>query len=626
MPFDRSLSYGTVADTRPVLYSQGGVFYDSSTGAVVTNIQPYIFTSSGPVNALAQTAGEVAAGVAAVNPGFDTRPYIDLARFAPTNDPFDGSSDLTIPLRNAILSLNGQRGTVWWRGTVKVTSQIVLPSGCSLQGDGWSETNATGSAARGASCLLRGFTGALAMLLIQGNDCSVDMIDFDGNLQGTGDNLQVIGGRCSLGKISSRNAGGRGLRIGRTDLSLAAGTITNATATNPIVLTVAGHGHITGDVETLTALPGNFGTALNNLFFTITVIDANTFSVPVSGLGFTAYTVGGIDTHNLSNANAWSLQRLRACGNTSDGMAVDDTNTSTSLSYPLGTANVNAGTCQMLDLQSNGGDGLQIGNANDCVFMMVLSQSNTGIGIHFKTDGTNSGPRCNHILGNDSENNTGNDIQIDAATLPLTGPGLYNLILGSRSLTVNPRYVNNSTSSLILIWDANMSAGQQQYHFGAVWNIVSAAAGSTARLKMFADTLFAQLAEIGAKQTGTSGGRLALQTRVDGGSLTDGIVIDATQSATFGKLLAFGGTAPTIASAATIAPTTPVAFVSGVAAIATITAPPPINGGGGVITLLPTGIFTTTTGGNIALASTAVVGKALLMTYDAVTLKWYPSY
>lgn len=91
-------------------------------------------------------------------------------------------------------------------------------------------------------------------------------------------------------------------------------------------------------------------------------------------------------------------------------------------------------------------------------------------------------------------------------------------------------------------------------------------------------------------------------------------------------LKATSAAAPTIASATTIAPTTQIAFVSGTTAIATITAPSPISLGGGQITLIPTGIFTTTTAGNIALASTAIVGKALIMTYDATTTKWYPSY
>lgn len=91
-------------------------------------------------------------------------------------------------------------------------------------------------------------------------------------------------------------------------------------------------------------------------------------------------------------------------------------------------------------------------------------------------------------------------------------------------------------------------------------------------------------------------------------------------------LKATSAAAPTLASATTIAPTTQIAFVSGVAPVVTITVPSPISLGGGQITLIPTGIFTTTTAGNIALASTAIVGKALIMTYDATTTKWYPSY
>lgn len=83
--------------------------------------------------------------------------------------------------------------------------------------------------------------------------------------------------------------------------------------------------------------------------------------------------------------------------------------------------------------------------------------------------------------------------------------------------------------------------------------------------------------------------------------------------------------APTLASAATIQPTTPVAFVSGTTNVVTIT-PPPEMVGGGQITLIPTGLWSTTTAGNIALATTGVVSKALILTYDAVTAKWYPSY
>ena len=87
-----------------------------------------------------------------------------------------------------------------------------------------------------------------------------------------------------------------------------------------------------------------------------------------------------------------------------------------------------------------------------------------------------------------------------------------------------------------------------------------------------------------------------------------------------------GQVAPTIASAATIAPTKQITFISGTTAINTITAPTGIATTGGQVTLIPTGIFTTTTAGNIALTSVAVVSRALIMTYDATTAKWYPSY
>lgn len=96
----------------------------------------------------------------------------------------------------------------------------------------------------------------------------------------------------------------------------------------------------------------------------------------------------------------------------------------------------------------------------------------------------------------------------------------------------------------------------------------------------------------------------------------------------------FPQSAPTVASSAGfLTVTTPVTIVSGTAAITGITAPSNLanaaagsSGYGARITLIPTGIFTWTAANNIALAGTAVVGKALDFTYDSVTNKWYPSY
>jgi hypothetical protein len=115
------------------------------------------------------------------------------------------------------------------------------------------------------------------------------------------------------------------------------------------------------------------------------------------------------------------------------------------------------------------------------------------------------------------------------------------------------------------------------------------------------------------------------------GTPTSGDLTNCTGSPTFTNvkysgLVANTAAAPTIASAATIAPTAPITFISGTAAVVTITAPAPISAGGGTITFIPTGAFTWTAAGNIAVLGTAVVNRALTLTYDATTTKWYPSY
>ena len=146
-------------------------------------------------------------------------------------------------------------------------------------------------------------------------------------------------------------------------------------------------------------------------------------------------------------------------------------------------------------------------------------------------------------------------------------------------------------------------------------------------------------------------GRLTLVASANGKAVlsnaaqTAGVMLDVSTDSALQLQVRAGGTdanltanlkgqrasAPTIASAGTIAPVSPVVFISGVATISTITVPSTFalgtsSAGGGTIILIPTGIFATDLLGNIALASTAVVGKALSMTWDSGTGKWYPSY
>lgn len=383
---------------------------------------------------IGQTGAELAASVTPTNYAYAPG---DVRRYGAV---LDGVTNDATALNNAILSWNGRGVVNLAKGTLLVASQIVLPAGIRLVGAGFSETNGTGSGNRGGSCILRGFAGTSCTVLASGNDCGIDQVDIDNNLQGTGECLQVTGSRMRIGQLSCRNSGGDGLRIGKTDAG--------------------------------------------------------------------ASTV---------NANAWKADQVVVCGNAGAGMRIDDTNTTTSLSYPLGASNANAGFCAHIDARNNGTDGLQLGNCNDNVFTMVVSQSNTGCGIRFKTDGTNAGPRCNKIIGNDCESNTGNDIQIDAATLPASGPGLYNVVFGNRSVAVTSRIVDNSTGSLVLQWNTNFTS--RAYHWGTDINVLNA--GGVAAMNMAVGANLSP-ARLYAVASGAADSIMRGQIHKNGGALVDG--------------------------------------------------------------------------------------------------------
>jgi len=84
-----------------------------------------------------------------------------------------------------------------------------------------------------------------------------------------------------------------------------------------------------------------------------------------------------------------------------------------------------------------------------------------------------------------------------------------------------------------------------------------------------------------------------------------------------------GYSSSVLASAASIVPIARVSKVSGTTTINSIAVPAGMVAGMS-ITLIPTGAWATTISGNIGLASTAVSGKALIMTWDGST--FYPSY
>ncbi len=86
------------------------------------------------------------------------------------------------------------------------------------------------------------------------------------------------------------------------------------------------------------------------------------------------------------------------------------------------------------------------------------------------------------------------------------------------------------------------------------------------------------------------------------------------------------GIGAALASGTTIAPTNFITHVTGTTTIQTITVPAAFSLIGGELVLIPDGLWSTGTSGNIAIATTGVVSKALTMRYDPITAKWYPSY
>jgi hypothetical protein len=82
-----------------------------------------------------------------------------------------------------------------------------------------------------------------------------------------------------------------------TAVSSSVQNITAATSANPIAFTTAGtHGWATGNQVQFAGLPGDFGTNLNGNTYAITVTGGTTFTIPVNGGGYAAYTSGGTAT------------------------------------------------------------------------------------------------------------------------------------------------------------------------------------------------------------------------------------------------------------------------------------------------------------------------------------------
>lgn len=77
-----------------------------------------------------------------------------------------------------------------------------------------------------------------------------------------------------------------------TAIAATSGTVTAATAANPIVLTIGTHGWTTGQQAAAASFTGAYA-ALNGNTYTITVVSPTQVSVPVDGTAFGAWVSGG---------------------------------------------------------------------------------------------------------------------------------------------------------------------------------------------------------------------------------------------------------------------------------------------------------------------------------------------
>ena len=226
--------------------------------------------------------------------------------------------------------------------------------------------------------------------------------------------------------------------------------------------------------------------------------------------------------------------------------------------------------------------------------------TNTVVGRHALFVNTTGLGNCGFGYNSLQANTTGiGNVGVGYATVSLNVSGSYNTGLGSSALqqttgSYNTGVGNNSGSGI--------TTGSKNVIIGGYKGALT------------------PISQTGSNYVVLSDGDANVRAYWNG---TDATFIGALRVV---DLVGTNAAATTLPSATTITPTKAITFVSGTTAVVTITVPSNFTGAGGSVTLIPTGTFTWTAAGNIALAGTAVVNKALTMTYDSGTTKWYPSY
>jgi len=378
----------------------------------------------------------------------------------------------------------------------------------------------------------------------------------------------------------------------------------------------------------------NTTTGNNNSAVGTRALRSNTTGNDNIGIGIYALELNQTGIRNIAiGAFALSEGATSAANNIGIGYAALLKNTTGSENVGIGTDSLRNNTTA----KNNAGIGYQ------SLYSATSGGSNVGVGtstMYRLTTGTNNvAIGYQALFGSASVTSTAN-VAIGYNSMVSNTIGSYNAGIGLASLyslTTGQQNIAVGGEALYAITNAsnNTAVGQVALRYATQGSDNTAIGINAGSFKTASNTNLTAIGSYnvfigsGARASGDNnnnevviGGQnplgLGSNTTVIGNSSTVGNRIFGVNST--------GQVAPTVASAATIAPTTSIVFVSGTTQINTITAPSTIATTGGQITLIPTGLWTTGTTGNIALASTAVVSRALIMTYDAGTAKWYPSY
>jgi hypothetical protein len=296
------------------------------------------------------------------------------------------------------------------------------------------------------------------------------------------------------------------------------------------------------------------------------------------------------------------------------------------------------------------GSGLQIAigslyesNSNVAVGYQSLSYAKAALGnVAVGLNSMNAAENCefNVMVGAYSGaalNTSTYSVGIGHSALRFTTTGSSNTALGGFALYTNTTGSTNTAISYGTLQQLTTGSSNTAVGYNALKNI-----GSNSNNTALGYNAGTTIADGATGATVDNSIYLGYSTKASANGVTNEIVIGynttgiGSNTTVLGNsstlvtkvfgVKANGEAAPTLSNPGSISPTTSVVFVPGGNPLSTITPPAGFANTGGQITIIPTGVFTTTTAGNIALSSTTVVNKALIMTYDAGTAKWYPSY